>query len=810
MNIPFTISPGALLNIGEKLTIIVNEPCVILIKKIAENRIIQKFISGDKGIFEYTPESGGSYVLLYESHTEKLSRYLGVVDKGWAVCQMTVGAFTAEDFAAEFHFAPVPADYYIWKEQFEESKWREYERQFGDAIHPHVEANDFGTIDKSLAHENPNWDSLTTEQIIERIEGLKNYWLHLGYSPLDRIATYTPCNKFIEACRKTGIRILHSVIPEQNWSDGEWSINHWGMPTCPFWVASDDFRKPAVRTPDGVLAMTMNHYNVLLPHLTNWGDFVLSPSHFCRWHRSCDSGSFPARFKQFIFDILANASNNTEHPFFFVAGFEFGRTFGTGKMTDFNREGIKILIKLSSEKPLVFASSHDVLLYYQRHISSFAYRISHERDVWAGAVTMGKPGIADDAIVIERPDYKALIRQNNHLPWFHYDYKQKWNYDTSATNVPVNFAEQNSSEINTNRFEDIIEIKADKPIARAIPFVVWDARITESSFPTNKLAVLDDGRQHEMIELPKGWEGLCKIKVKEHLSQPMNEPAWWQCKTFGEGDRIHTYLFFDLPLLEDVQIPIELLADAAVDDPHATIGFVPAGRFVLNIGPQRTWYRFRGIDRNCIRPTQETIDSIKRLRPKIELLGANWSEQIDEHCSKLESALLSKFKIEKNKIALSVYCSGKLPLGSKSRAANVDIVKSQYRGLTANEYGDGALCFGPGKNFWIHPRGLPFKIHGLKQLAKKNIRVILSSFDTFGLNSCYKVTCAGNKLSKWILPTSPFAPEAWCDIKIKPEWIDKDGTINLHLKCDQKEVLYDWWKEKGFVAGLHALWVIID
>ncbi|MEI8196836.1 MAG: hypothetical protein WCI73_13130 [Phycisphaerae bacterium] len=356
------LSPGALLNLGESLSIAVSTPGT------AGTVTIRRFTGGPAVLTEelssqplsWTPPAAGSYIVEFQAGGTVLTRYVGVVAPGWAVCQLTIGAFTSEDFDATVHpsqSAPVPVDYYITLKQAREPRWHEYEQRYGDTIHPHLHTNDFGAISPELAHHDPNWETLSPEKMIACLRALQNWWHKAGYAPLDRIATYTPCNKLVQACRQTGIRVLHSVIPEQNWSDGEWAINHWGMPTCPFWVAADDFRKPGPRTVDGVLAITMNHYQVLLPHLTHWGDFVLSPSHMLRWHRSCDCGENPVRFEQFARDTVSNVNPQSALPLFFVAGFEFGRSLGVSKMTDHNRRGLEILIEMSRTQPLVFAGS---------------------------------------------------------------------------------------------------------------------------------------------------------------------------------------------------------------------------------------------------------------------------------------------------------------------------------------------------------------------------------------------------------------------------------------------------------------------
>lgn len=796
------LHPGGLLQRGESLTISEVAGEAVSIRRFGGDVVFENAHCG--GSVTWLPPTAGAYVVSCGAR----SRYVGVVEAGWAVCQLTVGAFTAEDFDAVVHAAPVPMDYYISLEHAESEIWRTYERRYGDAIHPHVHADSLKSIAPELAHQDPNWDSLSCEQIVAMLRRLQQWWSAQGYRPLDRIATYTPCNKLIAACKIAGIRVLHSLCPEQNWSDGEWAINHWGMPTCPFWAAEDDFRKAGPRSADGVLAITMNHYQVLLPHLTHWGDFVLSPSHTLRWHRSSESGPEPIRFEQFARDTIANAAGNHTHPLFFVAGFEFGRTFGTRNMTDHNRQGLRKLIELSRTTQLVFAASSDVRAYYDRHIVTLPERALVQRDTWAGARTMGKPGVVGDSVVIEHADYKALVREGQALPFFHYDYLAPWHYETAATDVPEDFAAADRDALSVERTARGFEICANAPLPRVIPVVVWDAALKDLPVSTQILGALDDGRTHTLLEFPRGWQGRLSIPLAVTGDAKSARPGFWQTRTFGAGDRRHTYLHLDLPLLHDVEIPIELARAVRVDGPQEPLGLLGPGMVTLRVGPHRTWHRFWGAEAEDLRPTEATLHTIAELKKGTDLLADDWQKELDAHRTALHQATLAHLYWREEDVALEVFCGAKHPLGSRSRAMAYDLVHALVKGLSASEYGDGVLAYGPGKSFWCHPRGLTFKIRGIPAAMRAQpLTVVMHSFDPLKLGARYRIRIAGEVREHWSLPVDPFEASAWHRLEIRPEWINAKGEVAITLLCDQTPVLQDWWKERGFVAGLHALWV---
>ena len=389
----------------------------------------------------------GSYLI-----TEKIApgqqrtRYLGVVGDSYTVMQLTVGAFTSDNFDVPAHSNRIPINYYVNLGNASDSTFRGFEQDYGDAIYPHLMANNIGAVDKRFAQVNTNWDSLSTEDIIERLTAFDEYWQNLGLKPLHGFATYTPSNSLVAAMKKMGWNVLHSIIPEQNWSDGRWAINHWGMPNQAFYVADDDFRKPMARDEKNVIAMGMNSYHLYMPHVTNWGDNVLSPSHFLRWHRTVESGPEPIRFKAFLDDYIAAARPNKE-PFFLIAGFEFGRTFGVRSMTQHNRRGMELIIEAAKELPIVFATGRDVALYYEELQISHPEVVYTQRDYLAGTRIMDKPVNSGPSIGMEMQPYKAVFAHLEPLPFYHYDYLEEWRYAADDTEMPRDYAKDDSEQI---------------------------------------------------------------------------------------------------------------------------------------------------------------------------------------------------------------------------------------------------------------------------------------------------------------------------------------------------------------------------
>ncbi|MDR1305839.1 MAG: hypothetical protein LBK76_11555 [Verrucomicrobiales bacterium] len=809
----FSIQPGRLLQLGETLTVSGRgrlRLCRGLAGGFAE--IAATTLSAGAP-WQFTPAEPGMYLLeLVAAGGETLRRPVAIVSAGWAVAQITVGTFTAEDFAATIHGAGLSADYYVngsgrdfsWRDP----RWRRYEREFGDAIYPHLMANDFGWLDAEFARADSNYDTLTVPEIERRLRALQDWWAAQGYAPLAGLASYTPCNELVRALRARGLRILHSVVPEQNWSDGDWAINHWGMPTCPFWVADDDFRKAGARAADSVLAITMNHYHVLLPHLTHWGDFVLSPSHFTRWIRAADSGPESARFREFLRETVSSWSSLSAAPLFFVAGFEFGRTFGTADMTAYNQRGLEELIGLSQTAKLAFATGPDVLAYYDRHCQRHPETLFRQRDHWFGVTVNGKPGAAGDSVVLERQRYKAVVREGELLPYLYYDYATPWRFAARDVHAPRDFAPELWQQINATVSGDELMVSVPAPLGRPVPLAVWDAAADADAGPLAKLPlpVGDDGRRVTVLEIPADWSGEARLKLNPAppLTVTRREEKFWQLHTFGSGERRHTYLHFAAPLTMETSLTVTLKKRARVDGATGELGELGPGPLTLPFGLLRGWYRFWQCGVDDLEPAAADRDRLAGA-----VLTDDWPLTVSAHQQTLRQ--LAAWRLaDGERVVYQVFCGANLPLGTRSRAAAWDAVTAPHPTLSAREQGDGVIAFAPGQSFWYHPRGLSVSVTGFPRgLAdsQRRWKLLLHSFDPQRLGARYRVALNGKKAGDWPLPVTPDDPGAWFAIPVTVSDLDANGGLRVLLGADQQKLVY-WWRERGFIAALHALWVI--
>ena len=418
--------------------------------------VTHPYISGGKRVVAragageaFGPLASGSY-LIHEmlAPGEVRTRYLGVADEGWTVVQMTCGT-TGDKLDSVVHARRVPMNYYVSVDEAQnDTTFLGWQRDYGDGIYLHLHPDSLGKIDPKFKTLKENWEDFTVPEIVERLKALDTWMQDFGFAPLDGFASYTPANSLIAAMRQVGWNVLHSIIPEQNWSDGHWAINHWGMPNQPFYIAADDFRKSTSRrdakTQRGggnVIGMGMNSYHLYMPHVVNWGDNVLSPSHFLRWHRTVESGDVPVRYGNFLADYLKVAGGVKGSPYFLFAGFEFGRTFGTRSMTVHNRAGCEALIdKARNGAKIVFATASDVAAWYEKFCTTPPEVVFTQRDYLAGTRIMDKPIDSGPSIGMEMKDYKACFAHLEPLPFYHYDYTIPWHFKAADTTAPDDFA----------------------------------------------------------------------------------------------------------------------------------------------------------------------------------------------------------------------------------------------------------------------------------------------------------------------------------------------------------------------------------
>ena len=752
-------------------------------------------------IHEETPEQG------------RRTRYLGIVGESYTVMQLTIGAFTGDNLDAPLHGGRVPGTYYVTLEQAEtDSTFRYFQREYGDDVLPHVMANNLDRVDPAYRQLDPNWETVAERDLVSRLAALKQWWEARGFEPLAGIASYTPCNALVRAMKEGGLTILHSIVPEQNWSDGKWSINHWGMPNQPFYVSDDDFRKPMERAERNVIAMGMNSYHLYMPHVVNWGDNVLSPSHYLRWHRTVESRYQPERFTHFLLDYLKAAEGSSE-PFFLIAGFEFGRTFGTTSMTDHNRKGLERILEAAKHHKIVFATASDVAGYYKRLHTHAPDAVWTQRDYLAGTRIMGKSINSGPSIGMELRDYKAVFSHRENLPFYFYDYSEFWSFAFNDTEAPNCHAAATRAAVQVTQEGTRLSIHVSKPLERPSPVAVWDAEIKDAgAHRIHRPAVLDDGRVHQVLELPRGFSGeLCLELIP--LSVPsraefdgLGNPAW-KVHVIGIAERRQCILYLDTPLTRELLLPWKAPKNCRMDDIDRPMRCLQTGEETqLRFSARKPWIRFWGLEAEDLKPGKEILTALEALE-HIEL-GVEALAEIHEQ----QDRWIREQIPQGERIVYDIDCFGLATTEEKSRAFPLDrTVIHHPDGVVAKEYADGGLAFAPGQSYWCHPRGLHVEIENLSGYRKsgKPFRVYLHCVSPETEQWSYRVAVQSGfkKLPElatvWEVPQES-GPRALYVLEIDPSELEEDH-LTIWLRSNQTDVLSDWFEDRGFIAALQRL-----
>jgi hypothetical protein len=767
--------------------------------------------------------AGHYFIHEFLNEQQTRERYLGVIGDHYTVMQLTVGSFTSDTFDHPIHSARIPANYYVALDQLEkDTTFRSYEQDYGDDIIPHVMADCLSCVDSSYKQENPNWDSLNADEISRRLVRLDEWWQFKGLRPLSGIASYTPSNSLVRAMKNTGMNFLHSVVPEQNWSDGKWVINHWGMVNQPFYVSDEDFRKPMPRSEKNLIAMSMDSYHLYLPHVVGFGDFVLSPSHFLRWHRTAESGPQPERFTNFLIDYLQVARQNP-NPYFLIAGFEFGRTYGTRSMTTHNRLGIERVIELAKVCPVVFSTARDVAAYYERHCENYQPAVFTQRDYHVGTRMMNKPVNVGPSIGMEMPDYKAVFKHGSVLPTYHYDYNEQWSYVYDDVHAPCDYASDDSHALQAKHDNSRLLLHAGEPLKRAIPVALWDARAEDGcGFELWRPPVLDDKREHCVVVVPEGFCGEVEIPVVTTGSVPVAEfhgstHPLWRVQEIGSGNRRHSILY-----LEEVQIaPLELEftvpAACRIDSCEAVLGKFEAGEKVaLRFFGRNGWYRFWGLHADQVQPDAQALKRLEECNGKLRNYLDN-ANGILTRCQEELDVNVEALIPDSEQRVLHMDCFGNAVMDERSRAQMFDrIVYCNDANINAKEITDGGMAMEPAVSYWIHPRELHFVVTGLTRIASasKVVNIYLFSRSPDGEKWRYttKVYSGGKALYQSAIPWACgkcVNTDALLKISVIADYVI-DGTLEVVMSAAQMAVLDDWFRQNGFIAALERLVVTVN
>jgi hypothetical protein len=328
---------------------------------------------------------------------------------------------------------------------------------------------------------------------------------------------------------------------------------------------------------------------------------------------------------------------------------------------------------------------------------------------------------------------------------------------------------------------------------------------------------LDDGRRHQILELPAGFSGELTLPLQTVSTPPAAEfegsghPAW-KIHAIGEPSRRHLILFLDTPLTEELTLPWTAPKACRLDDIDRPMQHLAAGeQTTLRFTPRKGWIRFWGLEPADLQPTPEIIDRLNAVYIAEADMQSRLVEPLAGIHAEQDRWIRAQIPADET-LVYDIDCFGNATTQEKSRAFTLDrTVVEHPHGTVAKEYADGGIAFAPGQSYWCHPRGLHVEIENLQYYRENKIpfTVYLQCVSPKNQDWSYEVTFKSGFKSldrhqtTWDVPKAA-SEHSLCSFAFDPEELDHDD-LTIVIRAKQIPVLNDWFEDGGYIAALQRL-----
>jgi hypothetical protein len=249
--------------------------------------------------------------------------------------------------------------------------------------------------------------------------------------PLANLYTYGLGAGPVGQARLLGYNVLGALCADQNWGDGPFKINHFGMPARPYFAAPDDFRRPGHGGANAMVGiqqcarqtMLCRDYNCVYS-LEGGIGYALEQYSGMKGPEQPDARDLEREMA--FLDCHLDAAQTSPRPLLFSMGFEFNGVWP--RMAELNRRSMEALVERARTRKLVFCTANAAAGFLRRRYRETPESALYLHDVFAGITSNGKPARYPDTIEVENARFKALFRRGDHLPTMHYDYTKPWAY----------------------------------------------------------------------------------------------------------------------------------------------------------------------------------------------------------------------------------------------------------------------------------------------------------------------------------------------------------------------------------------------
>ncbi len=388
--------------------------------------------------WKWRPPQCGNYLVHWRcdagGDVPEFWRNVSVVDREWAVMILNSTSHIKPRPEPEFHRLHLPFSY--WAESLlytprasaeDFASFSRNARQFGDDPGLLIFlGGEYLKDDKTVFYDEPE----SVQRAV--LEGYRDLWKFYGFPrPLDSLYTYGMGNGPVRVARSLGIDMLGALCADQNWGDGPFKINHWGMPARAYFVSEDDFRRPGPGGPramvgiqqcerqtvlcrdygcvyafESAIAYVFNQYaGITRPRIVN--DMILS--------REMD-----------FLECFLGAAEQARQPYLFSCGIEFNGVWPD--MAGINVQFMELIARRARTAKLAFTTAYAAADFMRRHFEQTPETTLYLPDVYAGLTHGGKPPLYPDTMEIENASLHAIFRRGEIVPYAQYDYTVPWSY----------------------------------------------------------------------------------------------------------------------------------------------------------------------------------------------------------------------------------------------------------------------------------------------------------------------------------------------------------------------------------------------
>lgn len=243
----------------------------------------------------------------------------------------------------------------------------------------------------------------------------------MGVTP-EIVASYTPDYYAIDVLEENGVKVLNSLVNWQNCDDGDWIINHCGIPSQPYYPARDNFRRNGEKRkimgfPQGNSSYDRN-YSIMA--------FDGCPSNVMPGQRYFENRVLHHHAQRFFdaFDGYLTDCKNCDDLTTITVCIEAFRGFSDWSAV--NEMALQYVVQKASTEKIVFTSAADVADYHQEKSLPLQKAYFYQPDVYYGYHNADLPGHIPDRLEAETPEYLAVISRGDTVPTYLYDYTVPW------------------------------------------------------------------------------------------------------------------------------------------------------------------------------------------------------------------------------------------------------------------------------------------------------------------------------------------------------------------------------------------------